>query len=1209
MGFPIRKRLRDIGLHCVIALGLSWLATTCHARQATIQLDQGERDWLQAHPTLVVGVQSGTDWPPFLQERQGHLEGYSYDLLTLITQELGVALTLRFYPSPDTLNEAACKGEINLLMVANITAPAEQCLIYSNAYYQTPLALVGRTDQGASTEVEENSVRRVVIERSLVSSDDVRDDVRELYHEASIIEAGNTSEALQLIATNKGDVFVGNPYTVRAIVERERLHNIEVIGRAPIPPTTFHYAAPYADAPLISALNEALQAASAKDIATIRGRWLPPIRWPKAQGIKATPVERAFMSRPITLGVRSNWPPLSFETAQGTLEGVVGEYLERYQKLGVPIVVKPMATWGQLEEAMQNHQVDMVLGLPVGHRDPVLGWNYSRPFLTVPVVIVARRDGAVLLDIAAVNGRRVAVADPSRLGPLILSQAPGAIIIPFDSAEDGLEAVYRHDADVFIGNLAVVDRIIREQYAGQLQVVAPTNINDSLILAAPESFTPLLGLFDRMVASMPSEEREGIKNHWLSVYYDLGGISWRMLLSVLGPLALILVSAGTAYGISFVRLRREVNQRRSAELRLEEVSEHLPAVVYQYRRHPDGKISFSYVIGNTNALLGLPPDALMADGQLALARMHPDDRSAAIEAEKRAIKLFDPVDIEFRFLSDNCWHWVHSRNVPSRTRSGGIVWNGYWVDVTRVHEQAAILAQAKTAAEKATAAKSDFLAMMSHEIRTPMSGVLGMLEMLSHTKLDGEQRGIIHMMEGSAHVLSHLLDDILDYSKIEAGALSLELTEIDLRQVIENLLATVEHLAINKGLELNSYIDPMLAPLLRADGLRLQQVMFNLLSNSIKFTANGEVGADIVVVASTTQTQTLRFAVHDTGIGISPDQQAKLFRPFSQAEASTTRHFGGTGLGLSICKSLVSLMGGDIQIDSDLGQGTTVAVQVTLDIAEASADVATGKYMTANTNQSLPIPHGASTRYRVLVAEDHPIGQVLINWRLRQLGIACQVVRNGQDALDALKRETFDLLITDCRMPIMDGYTLAREWRDWERREGGSRLPIIALTASALPDEAKRCHDAGMDRVLAKPIHQVELRDALIAVLFPEGFDEPGRITPLPGGLSPLTHTTRSGDSPYAGMGTQQMIAFLTADLHALDEAMVRADVQDIRDAVHRLGGGLGTIGAENLLDAARNLELAFLGEVHSDVSAKLQAYRQDVNDFLQAMAQGRPWP
>jgi len=714
--------------------------------------------------------------------------------------------------------------------------------------------------------------------------------------------------------------------------------------------------------------------------------------------------------------------------------------------VGAHLVQVPAHDWFEGREQVRRGEVDAVMGIP--NDSAYLGpdWVFSQPFITVPNVIVVGSDSPAVLGLDDLDGRSILLSDPDRLRGYVLQRAPNARIVPARSAEQALARLADGDADAYVGNLAMVARLVRERYPAQLHVTAPAGFNDALSLAVRREYAPLATTFDRVLVGMTPREHEAIRSDWLAAEYR-NELDWRSIARWAVPLALVLLTAILVHGWGHWRLRREVAMRRSLEQRLAEVTDNLPATVYQARRDSRGRFSFPYIAGDMEALFGLTVADAMADESRVMAQIDPQDRQRVRHALEQASRDFAPLDMEFRTSPHGDVRWVRSRALPYAIDDGAMLWSGYWVDVTEARAQADALAVAKAAAERAAAAKADFLATMSHEIRTPMSGVLGMVEVLSHTPLDGEQRRIIAVIEDSAQMLRHILDDILDYSRIEAGGLRLELQPVGLRGLLDNVRQLLSPQASVKGLALQLQVDPAVAPMHLGDGMRLRQIVFNLLSNAIKFTEQGRVSMALAVVREEDGAQWLRLAVTDSGIGISDEQRERLFKPFAQADAAISRQYGGTGLGLSICQRLVALMGGQLDLSSVPGEGTEVVVQLPLPVVPAAepSDAVTGNDPAAD---ALP---ETLRRRRILVVEDHPTNQALMRWRLQQLGLTHEVAVHGQAALDLLEDAAFDLVITDCRMPVLDGYAMTRRQRERERARGTPRMPVVAPSVPSPP--------------------------------------------------------------------------------------------------------------------------------------------------------------
>lgn len=395
----------------------------------------------------------------------------------------------------------------------------------------------------------------------------------------------------------------------------------------------------------------------------------------------------------------------------------------------------------------------------------------------------------------------------------------------------------------------------------------------------------------------------------------------------------------------------------------------------------------------------------------------------------------------------------------------------YGIDIT----SDVALRHAKEAAEESTRAKGIFLATMSHELRTPMNGVLGCTQLLKDSSVTDQQRELIETMHRSAEALLTLVNDILDFSKIEAGKMTLEVANVNLRSLVGDVTTLAEGLAAQKGLAISVKIDADVPEEFRGDPIRLRQILFNLVGNAIKFTTHGGVTIAISLKREAMHEPdvvVLQWSVQDTGIGLTPEQQAHLFKAYAQAETSTARRFGGTGLGLMICRQLVELMGGTITVSSVFGLGSTFIYTTSL-LSAIHRDAAVSSGGTGSRSAGDQVGP-----LRVLVADDNEINQVVACKFLQKLGCQVEVARTGREAVEAISRTSYDVVLMDCEMPEMDGYEATRDIRLREEGTFG-HLPIMALTGHTSDEETEKCRQAGMDRVITKPVTLAVLRQSL----------------------------------------------------------------------------------------------------------------------------------
>ena len=380
---------------------------------------------------------------------------------------------------------------------------------------------------------------------------------------------------------------------------------------------------------------------------------------------------------------------------------------------------------------------------------------------------------------------------------------------------------------------------------------------------------------------------------------------------------------------------------------------------------------------------------------------------------------------------------------------------------------AAALEVAQRGAIAANNAKSEFLAVMSHELRTPLNGVLGMAQALRRTELDARQTAYVDTVLRSGDSLLTMLNDLLDLAKIEAGHLELDVVAFDLRAAGAQTVELWSEIAAAKSLALTCHVDPDLPEALLGDETRVRQIILNLISNAVKFTREGQVRLELRLAPGADGDGGVAIMVSDTGIGMTPEQVALIFRPFAQADVSTTRHYGGTGLGLSICRTLAKMMGGEICVESEPGVGSSFHVWLPLPATQVAEPPATQP--------------AALLTCKVLVADDNPVNLAVARAILEAAGATIETANNGSQALDRLRSGGFDLVLMDLHMPIMDGVEALSRLRDGQA--GRADIPVIALTADAMTGEAERLQGLGFNALQAKPVQPAALISAIADAL------------------------------------------------------------------------------------------------------------------------------
>jgi len=666
---------------------------------------------------------------------------------------------------------------------------------------------------------------------------------------------------------------------------------------------------------------------------------------------------------------------------------------------------------------------------------------------------------------------------------------------------------------------------------------------------------------------------------------------------------------------------QDVTSRREAEMqrdRLFDLSLDLTCLADPTGRFKRVNPAFTKVLGwSAEELLSRP----------FIDFVHPEDRERTIQ-EIESRKPGEPIDqFENRYTcKDGGTRWLSWKAIQLE----GLIY-ATARDVTESRRATQQLEQARADAEAASRTKSAFLATMSHEIRTPMNGVIGMIEVLSQTPLSGDQGDMVTTIRESANALLTLIDDILDFSKIEAGRLHIERVPLSIAHLVDGLCHSLKHVAEHAGVKLTKSVSPDAPKVVLSDDTRLRQVLYNLVGNAIKFSGGrphkpGTVSVTVEAVPHPSDPRRVQvsFNVADNGIGMSAETLPKLFKPFTQAEASTTRRFGGTGLGLAICRRLCELMGGEVSAQSTEGEGSIFTVSLPFEIGEQTAEVgralwhgnagAGGAQRIGAAGPTLSVAQARELGRLILVAEDDAINQKVILRQLGLLGHVAEIAGDGCEALALWRANRYALLLTDLHMPEMDGYELVETIRREEAP--GAHLPIVALTANAVQGEAARAKAVGMDGYLTKPLQLARLQ-AVLDSHFPAQ-ETAAAVEPAPAAPPPPAHAQAVdidvlkgivGDDPEIVRELlsdyRQSVGRLAAELRTHCEAGRGREAGAI---AHKLKSSSRSVGALTLGDLCAELEnagkagdLALLANWAKQFDTALAAVEDSLEQLLAA--------
>ena len=855
----------------------------------------------------------------------------------------------------------------------------------------------------------------------------------------------------------------------------------------------------------------------------------------------------------------------------------------------------------------------------------IVPWRASKlrlvPYYTVRNVVVSHRDRRTTLTrVEDLAGRTAAVQKGTSYELWIEEANRGALAhdpvkIVYAPTEQSVRLVAEAQADFTVLGTESALRWIREdvqRLALLFPVDEPVEVGWGVSRGAPALVHQLERFFDasrRVDSELDTNWRQYYRVSLMEYQlfedsFSAGRIALNRILGWAVPsggAVLLLLAAMLLWNR---RLNREVAERRAAQDALRTANERLDLAQVA------GNVGvFDVVVGGRNTwtapmerMFGLQPGTFGGTVEDWAALVHPEDRERALRGFAQALAGgAGTFADEFRVVRpDGSVRWFQSichifRGPDGRARRAV----GVNIDATE-------LVAARRAAEEATRAKSMFLASMSHEIRTPMNGVLGMLQLLALTRLDAEQKASLDTVRDSARSLLRIIDDVLDFSKIEAGRLDLRPEATSIADLVEGVRRVYAGVASAKDLTLRTSVDPRISPALLADPLRLRQILNNFASNAIKFTQRGSVEVGAALLEHANGRDVVRFHVTDTGIGVPKEAQAQLFQPYVQAAIDTARRYGGTGLGLTICRRLAEMMEGRIDMDSEPGRGTTMTFTLAMPLADPrdlpkpdSSDEAAAT-LVASRRRAPTVEAARAEGSLVLIVEDHPTNRTLLARLLQLLGYASVTAEDGRAALLQWEAGGIAAIVTDCNMPEMDGYDLARTIRAQEAARGQPRTPIIACTANALAEELQRCSGAGMDDLVAKPVELARLAQAM------------QRWLPLPAsaGATPVNAASLAEVSGGDAAMEREILADFKAanrvDMAQLRDALAARDLAAVARIAHRVKGACRTIGAAALADVCEHVEAAARRNDWQGVAAEQPALEREF-EHLDAWLVQRP--
>lgn len=904
--------------------------------------------------------------------------------------------------------------------------------------------------------------------------------------------------------------------------------------------------------------------------------------------------------------VMDNFPPLIYASESGSARGLIPERWALWQaKTGQAVEITPLE-WSLALSEFDSGQFDVIDAI-TWTPERQEKYLFSQPWITLDVVLYYRNQISGISDAASAQGFQIGVVKGDACAAHLERQGLDNLAF-FAAYADVVEAAARGVISVFCGH-----QLMTNYFLGQ-RGVADQFLHTAPLYSAPGHWAvrsdqpELLVQIQRGFQQISEQDEQSLRDKWLgrAVATPLIPIwvTW-LFYGVLALLAVLLVI------LLWLRTLRRLVIQRTQEL--ENYQTHLEELVGQRTQELTALTEDLQQSGKEQqavfdtAMVGI---LLLHDQKIMRCNRSLEQMLGFASGELigQTPALWFAQEQSFREVDERLWRAVaaqgfFSEELALRHQQGQTIWvrlqvqaidpqdlsqgvAGVLIDMSAEYAAREQMQEAQRLAEEAVRTKSDFLANMSHEIRTPMNAILGMTHLLLQTPLEAEQRNYLEKIHRSGRHLLGVINDILDFSKIEAGKLVLEQMTFNLHTLLQDLLETLQPAASQKGLALKLDLDPRLPEWCLGDPLRLQQILLNFGNNAVKFTEVGQITLSVQVLARQGEVYSLRFSVADSGIGLSEAQQAKLFRSFEQADTSITRKYGGSGLGLAISRQLVELMAGKIGVLSELGQGATFWFQIELNaVVDAQAIQQARREMQAEVSGRDSERVHLNRHAKILLVEDNALNQEVALALLKPLGVRVDLAENGAEALSALEQQSYDLVLMDVQMPVMDGLTATRKIREMPKWRD---LPIIAMTASVLMSDREACEAAGMNAHLPKPIEPRELWKVLITWLpaTPENTDttsapiavaapapEPTQLPQIEGLDTELGLRLVMRDQALYRLLLQSFVSSHQETAQELTAAVAQQDVKTAVRLVHTLKGSLAQLGATHLAACAQTYE------------------------------------
>ncbi|WP_292361908.1 MULTISPECIES: transporter substrate-binding domain-containing protein [unclassified Methylophaga] len=1114
---------------------LALLFISC--RLSALTFTEEEQAWIADNPEIQLGADFS--WAPydFLND-QGEHDGIAADVLKLVSEKSGLKITVQPDVWANTMEKMRA-GELMGLSCAAATEARQEFLFFSKPYVSLSLGIIVQKQRDDIQSMDDLIGLKVAVNKDSY----LHNWLKIHYPDLALVLTDSNDDSLEAVSFSRADAYIGNIAVATNVIKQRYLSNLKVVAKVPNLTTDTSVAIDKRYPLLHSIIEKSLSAITAAEKQQIIDKWYAVVS--DSSAFEVLPFEQSRLEltdneqqwikdNPIVrIGVDPYWPPFDFIDKNGEHSGISADYFQLISKqTGLQFQLEPNADWQSVIEAAQNREIDLIVALSRNtFRETFL--DMSIPYLDYPLAMATTKFGH-LSSLSEFNNKPVGVVKGYFAESILLAYYPEIDIIYVPSVRDGLAMLAAEEIDGYFDILPTITYNASQSGLTHLNTSIVREYSSALHVGIVKDQPELLSIINKAITAITEDEKRAIDQRWMSVN-TIERTNYTLLIQVASVLLIFLLA--TIYWNR--RLRTEVNKRLISEQQLRESETQL--------FHLINVMPMSLMV--TSAL----------DGSILLANKYCHKELGFTADQQKTLKVQDFYadisqrdDVQAKLASAG---EINGEMVNIRSRNGQLIQGlfsiisiqyqgkpaflGFYLNMDERIALENSLKEAKSHAEAANLAKSQFLANMSHEIRTPMNAILGFTELLDEQVTEPRLKSFIKTIRSAGNTLLLLINDILDLSKIEAGKLILNKTATDPHQLFDEIANMFILQIRNKDLALHLDIDPQLPHGLLLDATRLRQVLFNLISNAVKFTETGHVRIHVHAdnVDDHLSKLDLHIRVEDTGIGIPEAEIEHIFEIFAQQSGQDVRKYGGTGLGLSITRRLIEMMGGQIHLQSNSGEGSVFSIDLPgIDIAAMASDKLRQQALAFDASRIRFEPA------HMLIVDDVEHNRELIRQHFINSNIQTSEAENGQQAVEFVENNSVDLVLMDIRMPVMDGYEAAQKIKGFS-----PDLPVVALTASVMKDAYEQDKLEHFDAYLRKPVLRNELFHALSVFLDYQTME---------------VEVTATAQQNWSQLNKQQLMSLLKHFQTDIDEIWRMAtksnsmtDIKHFAHAIARLAG------------------------------------------------------